>query len=77
MPGPTATGFEAAAAMGNDSKMFKKAAKAEDVAKVGLRAMLKKKVLRYQGGFTKLMSFLCRIVPRAVTRKYAKKTNSI
>ena len=27
-PGPTATGFGAAADMGNDSKMFKKAAKA-------------------------------------------------
>ncbi len=40
-PGPTATGFEAAAAMGNDSRMFKKAAKAEDVAKAGLRAMRK------------------------------------
>ena len=46
-PGPTATGFEAAAAMGKDSRMFKKAAKAEDVAKAGLRAMRKKKVLCY------------------------------
>ena len=74
-PGPTATGFEAAAAMGKDSRMFKKAAKAEDVAKAGLRAMRKKKVLCYQGGFTKLMSFLCRLATRSVTRKYAKKTN--
>ncbi len=75
-PGPTATGFEAAAAMGTDSKMFRKAAKAEDVAKAGLRALRKNKVLCYQGGFTKLMSFLCRIVPRSVTRKYAKKINN-
>ena len=68
-PGPTATGFEQAAAMEKDSTMFKKAAKPEDVAKGGIRAMRKGKVLSYYGGFTKRMSFLCRIVPRSVTRK--------
>ena len=72
-PGPTATGFEAAADMGNDSKMFRKAAKPEDVAKAGLRALRLGKVLCYQGAFTKCMSFLSRLVPRSVTRKYAAK----
>ena len=74
-PGPTATGFEAAAAMGKDSRMFKKAARAEDVAKAGLRALRRKKALCYQGGFTRLMSFLCRLAPRALARKYAGKMN--
>lgn len=74
-PGPTATGFEAAAAMGKDSKMFKKAAKAEDVAKAGIQALRRKKVLCYQGGFTKSMSFFSRLLPRKTTRKYAKKIN--
>lgn len=76
-PGPTATGFEAAASMGRDSRMFSSAKKAEDVAKEGLRAMRRKKVLCFQGGFTKLMSFLCRIVPRQVARRYAGKMNAV
>ena len=70
-PGPTATGFGAAADMGSESRMFKKAAKAEDVAKAGLRVARKGKALCYQGSFTKWMSFLCRLVPRSVTRKFA------
>lgn len=70
-PGPTATGFETAADMGNGSKMFKKAAKPEDVAKAGLRALRLGKVLCYQGAFTKCMGFLSRLVPRSVTRRYA------
>ena len=74
-PGPTATGFEAAADMGNDSKMFKKAAKAENVAKAGLRALRQGKALCYQGGFTKRMSVLCRLVPRSTARKFAQKMN--
>lgn len=72
-PGPTATGFEAAADMGNGSKMFKNAAKPEDVAKAGLRALRLGKALCYQGAFTKCMSFLARLVPRSVTRKFAAK----
>ena len=76
-PGPTATGFEAAAAMGKDSRMFRKAALAEDVAKAGLRAMQKNQALCYQGAFTKAMGFLCRLAPRALTRKYAKKMNAV
>ena len=72
-PGPTSTGFEAAADMGSQSNMFKKAAKAEDVAKAGIRALRKGKALCYQGSFTKWMGFLCRLVPRSVTRRYAAK----
>lgn len=72
-PGPTATGFEQAAAMGKGSVMFRKAAKAGDVAKGGIRAMARGKVLSYYGRYTKCMSFLCRIVPRSVARKYAEK----
>ncbi len=53
--------------------MFKKAAKAEDVAKAGIRALQKGKALCYQGSFTKWMGFLCRLVPRSVTRRYAAK----
>ena len=74
-PGPTATGFEAAADMGNGSNMFKKTAKPEDVAKAGIRALRLGKVLCYQGAFTKWMGFLSRIVPRSITRKYAKRMN--
>ncbi|MBO5567868.1 MAG: SDR family oxidoreductase [Clostridia bacterium] len=74
-PGPTATGFESAAAMGNHSKMFRKAAKAEDVAKAGICAMRKKKTVCYCGAFTKMMSFLCRLVPRGIARKYARRMN--
>ena len=74
-PGPTATGFEQAAAMKKGSAMFRKAAKAEDVAKGGICAFRKGKVLSYYGGFTKCMCILSRIVPRSVTRKYAAKMN--
>lgn len=38
-PGPTATGFEKAAAMKQGSTMFKRAAGAEDVAKAGVKAL--------------------------------------
>ena len=74
-PGPTATGFERAAAMEEGSAMFRRAVKAKDVAKGGIRAAGKGKVLSYYGGFTKCMGFLCRIFPRTVTRKYAAKMN--
>lgn len=72
-PGPTATGFEKAASMDKGSAMFKKAAKAKEVAKGGIRAMMRGKALSYYGGYTKCMSILCRLVPRSVARKYAAK----
>lgn len=74
-PGPTATGFEKAAAMNQGSTMFKKAASAEDVAKAGVRAMEKGKVLCYQGAFTKAMSFGVRLIPRSIARRFARKMN--
>ena len=70
-PGPTATGFEASAQMGRNSRMFRRAAKAEDVAKAGIRALHRGRVLCYQGAFTKCMAFLSHLVPRSVTRKFA------
>ncbi|MBQ8161483.1 MAG: SDR family oxidoreductase [Clostridia bacterium] len=76
-PGPTATGFEAAADMGSHSRMFQKAASAEDVAKAGLKAMRQRKVLCYPGAFTKTMSFFSRLLPRRVTRRFAKKMNVV
>ena len=53
----------------------KQAAKAEDVAKGGIRAMMRGKALSYFGGYTKCMSFMCRLVPRSVARKYAAGMN--
>lgn len=74
-PGPTATGFEKAASLDSGSAMFRKAGRADKVAKAGIRALKRKKVLSYYGRYTKCMSFLCRIVPRSVARKYAAKMN--
>lgn len=51
------------------------ATKAEDVAKGGIRAMMRGKTLSYFGSYTKCMSLLCRIVPRSVARKYAAGMN--
>ena len=38
-------------------------------------AMRKKKTVCYCGAFTKMMSFLCRLVPRSIARKYARRMN--
>ncbi len=74
-PGPTATGFEKAADMGDKSAMFRKAASASEVAKTGYRAMKRGKTLCYVGGYTKLMSFGTRFVSRKFARRYAVKMN--
>lgn len=74
-PGPTATGFEKAAAMGEGSTMFRHAVRASDVARDGIRAMEKGAVLCNPGLFTKLMNFSARIVPRSITRKFATMMN--
>ena len=70
-PGPTSTGFAAAADMGSGSRMFRRAAKPEDVARAGLRALQRGRALSYPGVFTKGMSLLSRLVPRAVSRRFA------
>lgn len=74
-PGPTATGFEQAASMKKGSVMFRHAAKAEDAAEDGIRAMLKGKTVRYQGMFTKSASLMSRMMPRMISRKFAGKMN--
>lgn len=70
-PPPTATGFEQAADMGNESTMFRRAARAEDVARTGYEAMQKGKALCYCGAFTKIMGFGSRFVSRNIARKFA------
>lgn len=74
-PGPTATGFQNAASMKRNAVMFRKAANASEVAKVGFRAMEKGRALCYYGAFVKLASLGARLVPRSITRKFAKKMN--
>jgi len=75
-PGPTATGFEKAAGM-KESKMFTffKPKTAEKVALAGYRASCKGKVLKYYGLSVKMMNIVSRLLPRSVSRKFAKKIN--
>lgn len=75
-PGPTATGFEQAAQMKN-SHMFSmfKPASAAAVAKAGVRAAQKGKVLRYYGWPTHAVNIAARLLPRSVCRKFMKKVN--
>lgn len=70
-PGPTSTGFEKAASMGTGSAMFRRSASAADVAKAGINAMKKGKVLCYHSAFTKMASLGERLMPRCITRKFA------
>ncbi|SPF68878.1 short chain dehydrogenase [Propionibacterium ruminifibrarum] len=74
-PGPTATGFESAAAMSSGSAMFRHAASAADVARDGWAAMRKGKAVCLQGAFTKAMALGSRLVPRSVARKLAMRIN--
>ena len=74
-PGPTATGFESAAAMGKGSTMFRHAASAADVARDGVAAMLAGKAICLQGASTKVMAVGSRFVPRAFARKLAMRMN--
>lgn len=76
-PGPTATGFEKAASMGNKSTMFSHAASADQVAAVGYAAMMKGKVLSYCGALVKTANIGSRLLPRSVTRKCARYMNKI
>lgn len=74
-PGPTATGFEAAATMGSGSVMFRHAASAAKVARDGYAAMRAGKAVCLQGAFTKAMAVGSRFVPRAIARKVAMMMN--
>lgn len=74
-PGPTTTGFEKAAKMSN-SKMFSMVPQSpEDVAKVGYKACMKGKAVKYHSPVTHCFNFLSRILPRSMTTKLAKKVN--
>ena len=74
-PGPTATGFEAAAEMGTDSTMFRHADDAATVAQRGCKAMEAGKAISLQGAITKRLAFAARIVPRSVARRFAMRMN--
>lgn len=74
-PGPTATGFEAAAAMGDNSTMFRHADGAAGVARNGVAAMLKGKAVCLQGAITKRLAVAVRLAPRCIVRKSAARMN--
>lgn len=74
-PGPTATGFEAAADMGSNSTMFRHADDAATVARRGCEAMMNGKAVSLQGAITKRLAFAVRFVPRSVARKFAARMN--
>lgn len=73
-PGPTATGFEKAAA-GKQITMFRHAANPASVAKAGYRAMMAGKPLCNPGVLPKLMNLGARISPDFITNRIAKKMN--
>ena len=75
-PGPTRTGFEAAAGMGKESKMFRLFPQsAEQVAKAGYRACMKGKAVRYHSPVTYGYNVLSRLLPRSATRSIAASIN--
>ena len=75
-PGPTHTGFVAAANM-EGVNLFKMGAEtAEAVAKVGYAAFAKNKAIAISGFKNKLTAFSTRLAPRAVARKIAKMLNA-
>ncbi|MBP1761323.1 MAG: short-chain dehydrogenase [Firmicutes bacterium] len=82
-PGPTETGFVAAASM-ESSKLFQnlKAATPEEVAFYGYKALMRGKPVAVQGFFNRLMAFSVRLAPRSQVREmtykmYGKKDSSI
>lgn len=76
-PGPTTTGFEAAANLEN-SRMFKlfKPAEASAVARTGYAAMMKGKTVAFQDFVTHSTTVLSRIFPRCMSTAVAKYVNS-
>jgi uncharacterized protein len=75
-PGPTHTGFVAAANM-EGVNLFKMGAEtAEAVAGVGYAAFTKNKAIAISGFKNKLTAFSTRLAPRAVARKIAKALNA-
>lgn len=68
-PGPTASGFQNAAAM-NDSKLVKgkKLPTSQDVAEYAYKALMSGKVVAVHGVMNKIMAQSVRFTPRAVIR---------
>ncbi len=68
-PGPTKTGFEDAAALGQ-SGLFRhlKNAKAEDVAEFGYKKLMKKRVVAIPGLENKLINLSSKLAPRKLVR---------
>lgn len=77
-PGPTRTGFEAAADMEN-SHLFATIApaRAEDVARACYKSAMRGCVVRLYSPVVKLMAFSTRFAPRALVRKTAKGVNGV
>ncbi|HEX6964176.1 MAG TPA: SDR family oxidoreductase [Gemmatimonadaceae bacterium] len=75
-PGPTRTGFQAAAHM-QTSRLFRVAnvMRAADVARVGYRGLMAGKRLVVPGLFNKLLAAGARFVPRSVTAAMAGRLN--
>ena len=75
-PGPTDTGFVAAANMENGN-LFKSVPveTAEKVARRGYRATMKGKSLQFCGFTVHWMSLAARVAPRFLNRKFAKRVN--
>jgi short-subunit dehydrogenase len=73
-PGPTQTGFQAAAQM-EESKLFrgKKLPTAHDVAQFGYRAMHDGKMTAIYGFNNALLTFLVRFLPRALVLTLARR----
>lgn len=69
-PGPTRTGFEAAANLSN-SGLFKnlKTASAAEVARYGYRCLMKGKTVAVCGGLNRVMIFASKLAPRALARR--------
>ena len=75
-PGPTHTGFVAAANM-EGVNLFKMGAESADaVAQVGYSAFRNNKAVAISGFKNKLVAFSTRLAPRAVARKIAKALNA-
>ena len=72
-PGPTTSGFQAAADLG-ESKLVKgkKLPSSKEVALYGYQAMLSGKVVAVHGTTNKLQVFLARFLPRSVARSMVK-----
>lgn len=70
-PGPTATRFADRAALGG-SELFRSAMPADEVARVGIRALLAGRRVKVAGVSNALMAFSTRLAPRRLVVKIAR-----